>query len=98
LRNLKAREIADKAGCALGAIYNLVEDMDELVLRVGTQTLAHLDDALSKAGAQHHLNSTADAIERLVRIAVAYCFLRREQESPADPFRTPDGERQTVPT
>jgi hypothetical protein len=36
LRNLKAREIADKAGRALGAIYNLVEDMDEIVLRVGS--------------------------------------------------------------
>jgi AcrR family transcriptional regulator len=73
LRNLKAREIADKAGCALGAIYNLVEDMDEIVLRVGTRTLGRLDDAISEAAARHHLNSTADAIERLVRIAVAYC-------------------------
>ena len=73
LRNLKAREIADKAGCALGAIYNLVEDMDEIVLRVGTRTLGRLDDALSEAAARHHLNSTADAIELLVCIAVAYC-------------------------
>jgi AcrR family transcriptional regulator len=73
LRNLKAREIADKAGCALGAIYNLVEDMDEIVLRVGTRTLGRLDDALSKAVARRDLNSTADAIERLVRIAIAYC-------------------------
>jgi AcrR family transcriptional regulator len=73
LRNLKAREIADKAGCALGAIYNLVEDMDEIVLRVGTRTLGRLDKALSEAVARRDLNSTADAVERLVSIAVAYC-------------------------
>jgi AcrR family transcriptional regulator len=73
LRNLKAREIADKAGCALGAIYNLVEDMDEIVLRVGTRTLGRLDRALSEGTPRHHLNSTADAIERLIHIAVAYC-------------------------
>jgi AcrR family transcriptional regulator len=34
-----ARKIASKAGCALGAIYNLVEDKDEIVLRVGSPTL-----------------------------------------------------------
>lgn len=73
LRNLKAREIADQAGCALGAIYNLVEDMDEIVLRVGARTLARLDDALSEAAARRRMRSTADAVERLVRIAIAYC-------------------------
>jgi len=73
LRNLKAREIADAAGCALGAIYNLVEDMDEIVLRVGMRTLARLDDALSKAAQRRRLNSTADAVERLIRIAIEYC-------------------------
>jgi AcrR family transcriptional regulator len=29
LAGLKARDIAREAGCAVGAIYNLVEDMDE---------------------------------------------------------------------
>jgi AcrR family transcriptional regulator len=70
LRNLKAREIADKAGCALGAIYNLVEDMDEIVLRVGTRTLGRLDNALSEAAARRPLNSTADAVGRMVDIAL----------------------------
>ena len=65
MRNLKAGEVADKAGCALGAIYNLVEDMDEIVLRVGAHTLGRLDDALSKAAALHRLDSTRDAVERL---------------------------------
>ena len=49
LAGLKARELAQEIGCALGAIYNLVADMDELVLRVGSRTLARLDAALSAA-------------------------------------------------
>jgi AcrR family transcriptional regulator len=73
LSNLKAREIANEAGCALGAIYNLVEDMDEVVLRVGSRTLARLGSALGEAAAGRPLNSIADAVERLVSIASAYC-------------------------
>jgi AcrR family transcriptional regulator len=73
LSNLKAREIAGEAGCALGGIYNLVEDMDEIVLRVGSRTLARLDAALGEAAAGRPLNSIADAVERLVSIAIAYC-------------------------
>jgi AcrR family transcriptional regulator len=72
LSNLKAREIAAEAGCALGAIYNLVEDMDEVVLRVGSRTLARLDTALREAVAGRPLNSTAEAVEHLVLIAIAY--------------------------
>jgi AcrR family transcriptional regulator len=87
LRNLKAREIADAAGCALGAIYNLVDDMDEIVLRVGMRTLARLDGALSKAAAQRHLNSPDDAVERLIRIAIAHCrFAATSKKSLANPL------------
>jgi AcrR family transcriptional regulator len=73
LRNLKAREIADEIGCAVGAIYNLVEDMDEVALRVGMRTLARLDKALARAAVSHPLTSSPEAVERLVAIAIAYC-------------------------
>jgi AcrR family transcriptional regulator len=73
LSNLKAREIATEAGCALGAIYNLVEDMDEIVFRVGSRTLARLETALREAVARRPLNSTVEAVEHLVSIAIAYC-------------------------
>jgi AcrR family transcriptional regulator len=73
LSNLKAREIATAAGCALGAIYNLVADMDEIVLRVGSRTLDRLDTALGEAVVGRPLNSTAEAVEHLISIAIAYC-------------------------
>ena len=52
LAGLKTRELAREIGVANGAVYNLVEDMDELILRVGSQTLARLDASLSAAEAQ----------------------------------------------
>ena len=49
LAGLKTRELAREIGVANGAVYNLVEDMDELILRVGSRTLERLDAALTAA-------------------------------------------------
>ena len=67
---LKTRELAREIGCANGAVYNLVADMDELILRVGSRTLARLDAALTAAESN---GPAASPAETLVRIAVAYC-------------------------
>ena len=40
LAGLKTRDLARDIGVANGAVYNLVEDMDELILRVGSRTLS----------------------------------------------------------
>jgi AcrR family transcriptional regulator len=69
LAGLKSRELAAEIGVANGAVFNLVDDMDELVLRVGSRTLARLDGALSAAESA----GAASPAEKLVRIAVAYC-------------------------
>ena len=74
LAGLKSRELAREIGVANGAVYNLVEDMDELILRVGSRTLAQLDAALSAAES----NGPASPAETLVRIAVAYCDFAAE--------------------
>lgn len=49
LMGLKARDVTRRAGCALGAIYNAVSDLDELVLRVNSRTLERLGAALAPA-------------------------------------------------
>jgi len=74
LAGLKTRELAREIGVANGAVYNLVEDMDELTLRVGSRTLARLDAALTAAES----DGTASPRETLVRIAVAYCDFAAE--------------------
>lgn len=74
LAGLKTRELAREIGCANGAVYNLVADMDELILRVGSRTLARLDAALTAAES----SGPASPTETLVRIAVAYCDFAAE--------------------
>lgn len=71
---LKTRELAREIGVANGAVYNLVEDVDELILRVGSRTLARLDAALTSAES----HGPASPRETLVRIAVAYCNFAAE--------------------
>jgi AcrR family transcriptional regulator len=78
LAGLKARELAQQIGCALGAIYNLVADMDELVLRVGSRTLTRLDAALSAAESEAPPASADAAADRLVAVALAYCAFARD--------------------
>ena len=74
LAGLKTRDLARQIGCANGAVYNLVADMDELILLVGSRTLARLDAALTAAES----SGAAQPAEMLVRIAVAYCDFAAE--------------------
>jgi AcrR family transcriptional regulator len=69
LAGLRTRELAQRIGIANGAVYNLVEDVDDLVLRVGSRTLARLEAALSAAEGEGAL----PPVDMLARIAVAYC-------------------------
>ncbi|MBR0828964.1 TetR/AcrR family transcriptional regulator [Bradyrhizobium manausense] len=69
LAGLKTRDLAREIGCANGAVYNLVADVDELILRVGSRTLSRLDQALTAAEAVDDPSPQAT----LIRIAVAYC-------------------------
>ncbi|MEN5082892.1 TetR/AcrR family transcriptional regulator [Bosea sp. TWI1241] len=75
---LKARDLAAEIGCALGAIYNLVQDMDELVLRVGSRTLGRLDAALAAVAAEGEPRDREAAVARLVAIAIAYHGFARD--------------------
>ncbi|UPJ41618.1 TetR/AcrR family transcriptional regulator [Bradyrhizobium sp. 40] len=74
LAGLKTRDLAREIGCANGAVYNLVADVDELILRVGSRTLRRLDQALSTAESAGEPSPQAT----LVRIALAYCGFAAE--------------------
>jgi AcrR family transcriptional regulator len=69
LAGMKSRDLAREIGVANGAVFNLVDDMDELILRVGSRTLERLDAALTAAEG----DGAASPHDVLVRIAVAYC-------------------------
>ena len=74
LSGLKSRDLAQQIGVANGAVFNLVADMDELILRVGSRTLGKLDATLTAAEGKR----PASPAETLVRIAVAYCDFAAE--------------------
>lgn len=67
LRGLKARDLAHAAGCAVGAIYNVVSDLDELVYAVNALTLAQLEKTLTPKDA-----APDDPTAALTHLALAY--------------------------
>ena len=71
LAALRAREIADDAGCALGAIYNAFADLDELILQVNTRTLRRLGELAAGS-------STAEPRDRLKELALTYAAFASE--------------------
>lgn len=73
LAGLKARDIAARAGCALGAIYTVFEDLDELILGVNQRTLARLEAALATSEGE-------DGEAELQRLAHAYLGYARDEE------------------
>jgi AcrR family transcriptional regulator len=74
LAGLRARELAVEAGCAIGAIYNVFDDLDDLVVVVNGRTLVALEKALADAaGVKTGGASDPDAAAKsLVTMALAY--------------------------
>ena len=70
LRGMKARELAYKVGCAVGAIYNVFTDLDDLIFAVNALTLEQLEKTLTVAA--HDPDPKADAIKTLVHLGLAY--------------------------
>jgi AcrR family transcriptional regulator len=73
LRALRARDLAAEVNCAVGAIYNAVADLDELIYAVNARTLAALEQTFTVAGDPGSgAHSTDSAIAQFVRLALAY--------------------------
>ena len=52
LRAIKARDLAAFAGCSLGAIYNVFDDLDDIVLEVNGRTFRKLGEVVAASVAQ----------------------------------------------
>jgi len=70
LRGVRARDLAAEVDCAVGAIYNAVADLDELIFAVNARTLAALEADLTAT--QDSTDTPDDAIAQLVRLALTY--------------------------
>jgi AcrR family transcriptional regulator len=73
LAGLRARALALRAGCAVGAIYNVVTDLDDLVMVVNARTLQALERYLRETGAISDAPPAPDqVVARLTSMALAY--------------------------
>jgi len=75
LGHLKARALAAHVGIALGQIYNLVGDMDEIIVRVNSRTIARLEALLEQQAVS---NASHSAQEKLIAVALSYHHFARE--------------------
>lgn len=62
LPNLRARDLAVEAGCALGAIYTVFPDLTALVLEVNARTFADLGQDVAEALAKAALDPAAQMV------------------------------------
>lgn len=70
---LNARAVTKKAGCALGSLYTLFDDLDELIVYVNSQTLHNLADSLKADFPQE-----GDSKAILKSLALSYVTFARE--------------------
>lgn len=69
ISSVKARDLAREAGCALGAIYNVFDDLTALIMAVNGRTFQALGQAVAGALADE---APADPNARLICMAQAY--------------------------
>lgn len=89
LSALKARALAEAAGCAVGAIYNVFPDLDALIFAVNARTLESLDQVLAAT-----VRPGTDPETAMRRLALAYHgFSRTERRRWTAVFahQIPDG-------
>jgi AcrR family transcriptional regulator len=84
LAALKARELAEEVGCALGMIYKVFQDLDAIILTVNLNTLETLDLALSEStrldAAEFIAPNDRREVRTLVRLALAYFDFAADNE------------------
>lgn len=68
LQSVKARDLATRAGCSLGAIYNVFGDLHDLILEVNGRTFLKLGAEVAASVA----NSDASPRGRLILMSNAY--------------------------
>jgi AcrR family transcriptional regulator len=67
LKSLRARDIAERAGAALGGLYTVFDDLDGLILHVNSGTLKRLETALNTA-----VRPAAGIEETFLSLSLAY--------------------------
>lgn len=89
LANLRARDIANDAGCALGGLYNVFADIDDLIVHINSSTLARLGMALKEAVAR--VDEPQDKLKALSSSYLAFAVEHQNLWLALFSHRMPDG-------
>ena len=89
LTGLRARDITSDAGCGLGTIYKCFTDLDDLILRVNSRTLARLDAALAEA--TNGLEAPADQLQALAQGYLGFAISNLNLWAALFDHRLPEG-------
>ncbi len=73
--SMKARDLAREAGCALGAIYNVFDDMQALLMAINMRTFRRMGQVVA---ASQEGTEGLDPNERMIRMATAYLYFAAE--------------------
>jgi len=88
LEGLKARSVTQTAGCALGALYNVVPDLDGLIILVNSNTIKRLGAQLAEAS--EDATSPEDALHALAATYVQFALSEGSLWFAAFNHRLPD--------
>ena len=69
---VKARDLAKDVGCALGAIYNVFDDLSALFMAVNARTFAKLDQAISASQEGMEQAAPRQALEAMALAYLSY--------------------------
>ncbi|WP_298855788.1 TetR/AcrR family transcriptional regulator [uncultured Ruegeria sp.] len=73
LNDLRARDLAKDAGCALGAIYNVFEDLNAIVMAVNGRTFKRLGKTVGTS-----FDGSEPPVQRLIVMSTAYLHFADE--------------------
>lgn len=71
--SLRARDLAKDAGCAVGAIYNVFDDMNALVMEVNGRTFKRIGTRVSEA-----VDKSQPPVDQLIALSLAYLRFARD--------------------
>jgi AcrR family transcriptional regulator len=86
---LRARDVTLDAGCALGGLYTVFADLDDLVLHVNSLTLQAIEASLALSEMKD--SSPADRLRNLARKYLDFAVTHRNLWKALFEHRLPDG-------
>lgn len=89
LSNLRARDVTQDVGCALGGLYTVFSDLDDLIIHVNSATLKTLEASLALTEVKNR--TPADRLRNLARGYLWFAVTNRNLWKALFDHRPPEG-------